>query len=196
MSVEKRGLRAARGLSLAALAVGLVLIGKGVLIPAKAAAAQVLLDRAFARSLQTGRPTRPWPWADTAAVARIEAPRLHRRVMVLQGASGQSLAFAAAHLSQTPDAGEPGTAVYAAHRDTHFAFLGELRRGDLVQVRRIDGGSTRFRVDGAYVARADASGLDAHAAGRRLALVTCWPLDGHVHGPLRYIVTAEATAQP
>lgn len=181
-----------RALSLAALAGGLVLLGKGALIPAKAAAAQVLLDRAFTRSLQTGRPTRPWPWADAAAVARIDVPRLHRHVMVLQGASGQALAFAAAHLSQTPDAGAPGTAVYAAHRDTHFAFLGALKPGDLVEVERIDGGRARFRVDGAYVARANASGLDAHAPGRRLALVTCWPLDGHMRGRLRYIVTAAA----
>ncbi len=183
---------AGRALSLLALAAGLLLAGRGALIPAKAVAAQVLLDHAFARSLATGRPVRPWPSADTAATARIEVPRLGRHVMVLQGASGQSLAFAAAHLADTPDAGRPGTAVYAAHRDTHFAFLGELHPGDLVQVRRIDGATARFRVDGAYVARADASGLDAHAPGRRLALVTCWPLDGHVHGPLRYVVTARA----
>ena len=194
MSGAAIGRAAGRAASLLALVTGLALVGKGALIPAKAAAAQVLLDRAFSRSLQTGRPARPWPWADTAAVARIEVPRLHRHVMVLQGASGQALAFAAAHLSQTPEAGAPGTAVYAAHRDTHFAFLGELKPGDLLQVRRIDGGSARFRVDGAYVARADASGLDAHAAGRRLALVTCWPLDGHAHGPLRYVVTASATS--
>ena len=186
------GRRAARAASLLALLAGVGLVGKGVLIPAKAAAAQVLLDRAFTLSLKTGRPVRPWPWADTAAVARIDAPRLHKRVMVLQGASGQALAFAAAHLTSTPDAGAPGTAVYAAHRDTHFAFLGELKPGDALEVERIDGGHARFRVDGAYVARADASGLDAHAPGRRLALVTCWPLDGHVHGPLRYVVTASA----
>jgi sortase A len=171
-------------------AVGLALLGQGLWIPAKAALAQVLLERAFDRSLATGRPVKPWPWADTWPVARISFPRLHRAVIVLNGASGQALAFGPGHVAGTPSAGDRGTAVYAAHRDTHFAVLGQVRAGDEIAVQRIDGRQARFRVAGAQVVRWDASGVDPHAPGRALVLATCWPLAARTHGPLRYLVWA------
>ena len=107
---------------------GLVLLGQGVWIHAKALLAQVLLERAFAASLADGRPVKPWSWADTWPVARIEVPRLGKNVIVLHGASGQALAFGPGHLARTPVAGELGHAVYAAHRDTHSAFLARYAR--------------------------------------------------------------------
>jgi sortase A len=172
-------------------AMGVVLCGQGLWIPAKALLAQQLLERAFARSILTGEPVKPWPWADTGPVARIEAPRLGRAAVVLRGDSGQALAFGPGHVGGTVEPGRRGVAVYAAHRDTHFAFLGELRRGDVVEVVRRDGQRLRFRVTGARVARWDASGIPVRASGRRLALATCWPLDSTRRGPLRYIVEAE-----
>ena len=183
-----------------AAAVGLALLGQGLWIPAKAALAQVLLERAFEQSVATGRPVKPWPWADTWPVARITFPRLHRAVIVLAGASGQALAFGPGHVAGTPDAGDRGTAVYAAHLDTHFALLGRLKTGDEIEVARLDGRRARFRVAGAQVVRWDASGVDPHAPGRALALATCWPLDARTHGPLRYVVWArpwsDGTASP
>jgi len=172
------------------MALGLALCGQGLWIPAKAALAQVLLERAFAQSVATGQPVKPWPWADTWPVARIGFPRLKRSVIVLESASGQALAFGPGHVSGTPDAGDRGTAVYAAHRDTHFAVLGEVKPGDAIEIDRIDGRQARFEVVGAWVVRWDASGLDPHAPGRNLALATCWPLDAKGHGPLRYLVWA------
>jgi LPXTG-site transpeptidase (sortase) family protein len=88
-------------------------------------------------------------------------------------------------------AGEPGTAIYSGHRDTHFVFLGDVTVGDEVRVTGRDGREFRFRVTGTSVVRWDASGIDPHADGRWLALVTCWPLDGTFSGPLRYVVRAE-----
>lgn len=175
-----------------AVAAGLVLFAQGLWIPAKAALAQVLLDRAFEQSLVSGQPVKPWPWADTWPVARISVPRLDQTVIVLDGASGEALAFGPGHVVGTPEAGDRGTAVYAAHRDTHFAFLGQLRTGDAIDVQRIDGRHARFRVAGAQVVRWNASGLDPDAAGRALALATCWPLDAKARGPLRYVVWATA----
>jgi len=172
-------------------ALGLVLLCQGVWIHAKALLAQVLLERAFAASLATRHMVKPWPWADTWPVARIEVPRLGRRVIALHGSSGQALAFGPGHVERTPDAGDPGTAVYAAHRDTHFAFLGDVKKGDEIRVTRVDGAAFHFRVTGMSVARWDASGIDAHADGRQLILSTCWPLDAKVSGPLRYLVHAE-----
>src|SRR5215472_1425755 len=171
--------------------IGLVLFRQGIWIHAKALLAQVLLERAFAASLAGGRDVKPWPWADTWPVARVEVPRLDRSAIVLAGSSGQALAFGPGQVERTPAAGEPGTAVYAAHRDTHFAFLGEVEIGDEIVVTRRDGAIARFRVTHTQVVRWDSSGIDPAASGRHLALVTCWPLDSVVPGPLRYVVHAD-----
>ncbi len=170
---------------------GLILFGQGAWIHAKAWLAQALLESAFATTLATGRTVKPWSWADTWPIARIEVPRLHESAIVLHGSSGQALAFGPGQVERTPEAGESGTAVYSAHRDTHFAFLGEVRTGDEIRVTRQDGAVLRFRVTGTSVARWDASGIAADADGRRLVLTTCWPLDGKFSGPLRYLVHAE-----
>lgn len=177
-------------------AAGLTLACWGLWIPAKAALAQVLLDRAFDQSLKTGAAVRPWPWADTWPSARVSVPRLGRSAIVLEGASGQALAFGPGHLRASPEPGELGTAVYAAHRDTHFAFLGELQPGDLIEVTRRDGRTLRFTVTGARVARWNASGIDPRASGRQLALTTCWPFGALAHGPWRYVVTAKLSGPP
>jgi sortase A len=170
---------------------GSVLIGQAFYIHAKALVAQVLLERAFAQTLATGKDVKPWAWADTWPVARVVVPRLGRSAIVLAGASGQALAFGPGQVERTPDAGEAGTAIYSAHRDTHFAFLGEVAIGDEILVTRRDKRHFRFRVTGTQVVRWDASGIDPSAGGRNLVLVTCWPLDAMVSGPLRYLVHAE-----
>ncbi len=176
----------------AALALaGLWLTGSGLYIHAKAALAQVLLNRAFAAEIASGATVKPWSWADTWPVARIEVPRLAASAIVLAGGSGQALAFGPGHLERTPEAGERGTAVYAAHRDTHFAFLGRVEACDEIIVTRRDGAITRFRVTHTEVVQWDSSGIDPAAPGRHLALVTCWPLDSALPGPLRYVVYAD-----
>ena len=175
-------------------ATGLALFGQGVWIHAKALLAQVLLERAFAASLAEGEPVKPWSWADTWPVARIEVPRLHASRIALAGASGQALAFGPGHVERTPEPGDPGTTVYAAHRDTSFAFLADVRVGDDIRITRRDSRRFRFRVTGTAVAPWDASGIDPAADGRHLVLATCWPLDAKVSGPLRYLVQAELAA--
>jgi sortase A len=182
---------AAAVFSLGLAVTGAVLVGQGLWIHAKALLAQVLLERAFAETLATGRVVKPWSWADTWPIARIDVPRLGQSAIVLYGSSGQALAFGPGHVERTPDAGERGTAVYAAHRDTHFAFLGEVRIGDDIRVTRGDRASFLFRVTDTAIVRWDQSGIDPDADGRWLVLSTCWPLHAAFSGPLRYLVRAE-----
>jgi sortase A len=172
-------------------ALGLVLVGQGTWIYAKALLAQVLLERAFAQTLATGQIVKPWSWADTWPVARIEVPRIGAGAIVLAGASGQALAFGPGHVERTPEAGAAGTAIYSAHRDTHFAFLGKVVIGDEIRVTGRNGAQYRYRVTQTSIVRFDASGIDPHAPGHRLVLATCWPLNAKFSGPLRYLVHAE-----
>src|SRR4051794_41441677 len=83
---------------------GLILFGQGGYIHAKALLAQVLLERAFSETIATGRETKPWSWADTWPVARIEVKRIGASTIVLAGSSGQALAFRPGHAGDTPPA--------------------------------------------------------------------------------------------
>lgn len=178
--------------TLAAIAVcGVLLIGNGAYMKAKAELSQVLLKRSFAAGISGAGPARPWPWADFVTEAEISAPRIGQSAIVLAGASGETLAFGPAWLANTPKPGEDGTSVIAAHRDTHFRWLKDVRPGDMLEVRRHDGRLLTFRAGKGRVARWDQSGIDPHAQGRHLALATCWPFDATQRGPLRYILDAE-----
>src|SRR6266699_4036273 len=124
---------------------GLALFGQGAYIHAKAFVAQILLQRAFTETIASGRATKPWAWADTWPVARIEVKRLNASAIVLAGSSGQALAFGPGHVELTADAGERGVVVYAAHRDTHFRFLRDVVAGDEIDVTRSDGRKFHYR---------------------------------------------------
>jgi sortase A len=169
---------------------GLILFGQGAYIHAKALLAQVLLQRAFDQTVTTGHITKPWSWADTWPVARIEVKRIGASAIVLAGSSGQALAFGPGHIELTPNAGERGTAVYSAHRDTHFSFLRDVEIGDEIDVTRDDGRMFRYRADGSSVVRFDASGIDPLSAGYELVLSTCFPFDALTSGPERYLLHA------
>jgi sortase A len=169
---------------------GLILFGQGGYIHAKALLAQILLERAFTETIATGREIKPWSWADTWPVARIEVKRIHASTIVLAGSSGQALAFGPGHVENTPDAGERGVAVYSAHRDTHFRFLQDVAIGDEIEVTRSDGRKFRYRADSTSVVRYDASGIDPLSNGYELVLSTCWPFDALTPGPDRYLLHA------
>jgi len=174
---------------------GLVLFSQGAYIHAKALLAQVLLERAFTETIATGRETKPWSWADTWPVARIEVKRLHVSSIVLAGSSGQALAFGPGHVELTPDAGERGTAVYSAHRDTHFRFLRDVVVGDEIDVTRSDGRMFRYVADASSVVRFDASAISPFSDDYELVLSTCWPFDALTPGPDRYLLHATMIEQ-
>jgi sortase A len=177
---------------------GLVLFGQGAYIHAKAFVAQVLLQRAFAQTIATGDIVKPWSWADTWPVARIAVKRINADAIVLAGSSGQALAFGPGHVEGTPDAGDPGVAIYSAHRDTHFRFLKDVAIGDEIEITRRDGKTFSYRAVSSTVMRYDALQIDPAVNGSELILSTCWPFDAVNSGPLRYVLHAviEAPVRP
>jgi len=175
---------------------GTLLFGHGAYIHAKALLAQVLLQRAFAETVASGHPVKPWSWADTFPVARIDVKRIHASAIALDGSSGQALAFGPGHVELTAEPGERGVAVYAAHRDTHFRFLRDVRIGDEIEITRNDGRTFRYRADAAQVVRFDASGIDAVSDRYELVLSTCWPFDAVTRGPERYVLHATMIGSP
>lgn len=189
--------RAAGAASGALLLAAAVLFGHGAWIYAKASLAQVLLQRAWARTVQGGRNVRPWPWADTWPIARLRAPGLREGVIVLAGASGRTLAFGPGHVDGTARPGEAGNCVLSAHRDTQFAFLRRLEIADLLELETLGGVRHRYRVVESRVAHKKEVGLLGNTADPMLTLLTCYPFDAVAPGgPLRYVVRARLEPAP
>jgi sortase A len=129
------------------------------------------MRRAFAAELR-GENAKPWPWADFTTEAEVSAPRLGKHAIVLSGASGEALAFGPAWLANTPQPGDEGTSVIAAHRDTHFRWLKDVRPGDEIEVTRRDGKILTFKAAEGRVVPWDQSGIDPTAQGRHLVIAS------------------------
>jgi len=192
--VAGRSLR--RGVLVAMVAVGLWQVGHGAWIYAKAYLGQLLLQRAWARTLAGESRARPWPWADTWPVARLRVPAHGADLIVLDGVSGRTLAWAPGHAGGSARPGAPGTAIVSGHRDTHFRFLERLQPGDEIVVDTPGRPSARFHVREATVVDSRTAVIRREADRAALVLVTCYPFDAlQTGGPLRYVVAAEASAE-
>jgi sortase A len=171
--------------------------GEAAYLYTKAWLAQKLIASAWDQARDRGEAVRPWPWADTYPVARIDAPTQGESVMVLAGASGRTLAFGPGHVEGTPLPNEPGNSVVSGHRDTHFSFLRKLHRGDVLVVQSGRGQVARYRVRATEVVHRRDVRVLMDAGDDRLTLVTCFPFDSPVPGgPLRYVVVAVRDKPP
>lgn len=171
-------------------------LAAGYWIPAKAALAQHLLERAWRDARAGALDARPWPWADSTPIAKLSVPSLGVSWIVLSGASGRNLAFAPAHMDGSAGPGEAGVSVIAGHRDTHFASLQSLEHGARLVLEGTDGVVHSYRVASIDVVDADDTMLRLDADRPVLTLVTCYPFDAlTARGPLRYVVTARSDAE-
>ena len=180
------------GAALVLALAGAAFLGQGAWIYAKAQLAPLLVERAWQRALAGEPAPKPWPWADTWPVARLEAPGHGVSLFVLAGSSGRTLAFGPGHEQGTPVPGIRGNSVIGGHRDTHLGFLRHLRLGDAIQVQRADGVRVEYRVAQTDVLHKRDTWVTRNDGERRLTLVTCWPFDAiQAGGDERYVVIAE-----
>lgn len=162
---------------------------------AKARLAQWLIAESWAETLASGQGAKPWPWADTFPVARLQLPAMDIDLYILEGAQGNSLAFGPGHLQGTALPGE-GMSVIGGHRDTHFHFLKNLKPGALFELERRDGRRISYRLATKDIVDIRTTPLyisDSYKfdVGSSLVLVTCYPFDSiNPNGPLRMVVRA------
>ena len=171
---------------------GLWNIGQGSWIYLKAELAQHLLEKAWTRTLQGERKVKPWPWADTWPVARLQLPPYGIDLIVLSGASGRTLAFGPGHVSTSAQPGQNGTSILNAHRDTHFAFLQDVKEGDQIIVQQSNDTSTSYTIRSIDIVDARSTKITNDITQNQLILITCYPFNAIAPGgPLRYIITAQ-----
>jgi sortase A len=116
----------------------------------------------------------------TGLVGRLEVPRLGLAVIVED---------AAGHVPGTPLPGEPGNVVVAAHRDTLFRPLKDIRQGDEVRFVTPDG-SFDYKVVKTQVVKPSDTDILASGSEGEATLITCYPFGFIGPAPERFVVQA------
>lgn len=180
-------------LAAAMLGAGLLQLGQGAYIHAKAALAQALLERAWDRASSGETRARPWAWADTWPAARLRIPARGIDQVVLEGGSGNVLAFAPGRLRGSAEAGGRGRIVISGHRDTHFRFLEQVAPGERLWLQSPGGAERSYRVSGTRIVDIrEQNGDLLYSPADGLTLITCFPFGAlRPGGPLRYLVDAD-----
>src|SRR5262249_28815741 len=113
---------------------------------------------------------------------------------VREGTSEGTLFLAAGHIRGTSLPGQPGNAAVAAHRDTLFSALGNVRMSDRIQFENIDGKYT-YEVRTITVVKPDDVSVLKPSRTPELTLVTCYPFDYIGSAPDRFVVKARQVSQ-
>ncbi len=175
-----------------ALSLAVWQFSSGAYIHLKAILAQELLERSWAKTQNGADNAKPWPWADTKAVMKLSIPSLGIEQIVLEGASGRTLAFGPGFMLASNLPGQGGTSVISGHRDTHFQFLQDLNLGDQIILETPDGQKFSYTIMQGEVADTRKTSLKFEANHGNLLLVTCYPFNVIAPtGPLRYVLRAE-----
>lgn len=167
-------------------------IGSAGYIHAKALLAQQLLLNAWNKTLQGETRVKPWAWADTWPVARMEVPSQGKEMIILAGDSGRNLAFGPAYRFGTAKPGEQGVSLISAHRDTHFRFLKDIKKGDVITIETSTADKIFYKITGTKIVHQDYAQIEIHSLYKELVLVTCYPFNSIQAGTkLRLLVFAQ-----
>ena len=193
-------MKAIRWTALLLLMLGGGLVTRAIYFHAKAEFAGILIRQAWNETVRMGRPTVPWPWADTHPVARLQIPRIGYDEYVLEGASARILAFGPARLLSSARPGEAGNLVIAGHRTSWFRPLEKVQSGDRISLEWYDEASHKlltreYAVEEIRVVMPENVEPLAPTADDALTLITCYPFGKSPKSPLRYIVRAAPAGQ-
>lgn len=127
--------------------------------------------------------------SDPGLIGRVEIPRLDISAMVREGVDAATLSRAVGHVPSTPLPGAAGNVAIAAHRDTYFRNVRNIRNGDRIRMVTPKG-TYEYIVDSLKIVEpTEVKVLDPtpHPA---ITLVTCYPFNYIGSAPKRFIVRA------
>ncbi len=132
----------------------------------------------------------PKPLQEGELLGRIEIPRLDVSAVILEGVGKQTLRRAAGHVPDTALPSEPsGNVGLAAHRDSFFRGLRDVREGDTIELTMLDG-TYNYKVEWTKIVDPSEVSVLAPTDEPALTLVTCYPFHYVGSAPQRFIVRA------
>ncbi len=128
-------------------------------------------------------------------LGRLEIPRLNLAAIVREGVDDDTLRRAVGHIPSTALPGEAGNFSIAAHRDTLFRALKDIRKDDRVTFQS-DNHTFTYQVESTRIVKpTDISVLQPEADQERapqktLTMITCYPFYFVGSAPERFVVKA------
>ena len=122
-------------------------------------------------------------------LGRIEIPRIHLSAPVMEGDTPRILRAAAGHIHGTALPGTEGNVVLAAHRDTYFRPLKDVRVNDDI-VLCASYGTFHYRVSSLEIVGPREIRVLRRTSKPELTLITCYPFSYVGSAPKRFVVRA------
>jgi sortase A len=133
--------------------------------------------------------TAPPKLSEGDLLGKLEIPRLDLSVMVMEGVAEKTLRQGGGHIPGTAHPGSPGNSGLAAHRDTFFRKLRNVRKDDLIQfTTRSD--TLFYRVASTAVVNPSDTHVLHPTSSETITLVTCFPFYYVGPAPKRFVVHA------
>jgi sortase A len=158
-------------------------------------ARRMLYQISATQSFATTPPTPARRPSGPQLLGRISVPRLDLSAMVNEGVDDQTLGLAIGHIPGTALPGTPGNVAVAAHRDTFFRPLKDIRKNDEIDFTT-SRGEFRYRVESLRVVNPEDVQVLQPSAEPQLTMITCYPFDFFGHAPKRYVVQARQISAP
>lgn len=131
----------------------------------------------------------PLPLARGEMLGILDIPRIGLSSVVEQGSDAHVLRNSVGHIPGTALPGESGNTALAAHRDTYFRHLSELRPGDQILFHSMVG-TYRYTVQSTRIVPPTDTGVLASTRKPTLTLVTCFPFYYVGSAPKRFVLVA------
>jgi sortase A len=123
-------------------------------------------------------------------IGTLEITRLGLSGVVVEGDSDAVLDRAIGHLPDTPLPWKDGNSALAAHRDTVFRPLRDVRLGDVLRLKTPHG-DFDYRVSETLIVKPNEVWVLDPTPVTTLTLISCWPFNYIGNAPERFIVRAE-----
>lgn len=131
----------------------------------------------------------PLPEGDL--IGRVEIPRIGVSTLVLEGIGTRTLRRGAGHIPGTPlpEHNRGGNVGIAAHRDSFFRGLKDIRKNDIITLETLSG-THRYQVEWTEIVMPEDTHVLEPTSEPALTLVTCYPFYYVGSAPKRFIVRA------
>ena len=165
---------------------------EGLKIELKAKLAQVLLQHAWNKTLQTGKYFQPWSSFDGKPILLLEIPSHNISQIVLSGTSGQSLAFGPSFHEESFLPHQQKITIISSHRDSHGIYIKKLQLGEEIKLQDQYKKWHSYIIDDFLIINIQEEKITMENNDQHLLLVTCYPFNAILSGTsYRYVVSAK-----
>jgi sortase A len=121
-------------------------------------------------------------------------PKLDETLPIYHGTDEDELEKGVGHFAQSVLPGEIDNSVLSGHRDTVFRRLGEVGKGDFLEVKT-SAGTFTYKVKRVRIVDKDDRTVIVPKPKATLTLTTCYPFNFIGSAPQRYVLVAELTSK-